>query len=89
MVRFSSEYACLWEFNTNKQQITFPDFKSIFHFLSQQDVLLYVNETPADRHTGPYQLWDVPDIKGDLDETPVAPDANVLTAIMIRIPQAD
>lgn len=38
---------------------------------------------------GPYQLWDVPDVEGNLDETPVAPDANVLAAVMIRVPQAD
>lgn len=37
----------------------------------------------------PYQLWDVPDIKGNLDETPVAPDADVLAAVVIGVPQAD
>lgn len=47
------------------------------------------NQNEPDIHMGPYQLWDVPDIEGNLDETPVAPDADVLTAIMIRVPQAD
>lgn len=35
-----------------------------------------------------YQLWDVPDTEGDLDEPPVAPDADILAAVMIRVPQA-
>ena len=37
----------------------------------------------------PYQLWDVPDIEGNLDETPVAPDAHIFAAVMIWVPQAD
>lgn len=36
-----------------------------------------------------YQLRDVPDVQGNLDESPVAPDADVLTAVMVRITQAD
>ncbi len=42
-----------------------------------------------DIHMGPYQLWDVPDIEGNLDETPVAPGADILAAVMIWVPQAD
>lgn len=38
---------------------------------------------------GPYQLRDVPDIEGNLDEAPVAPDADVLAAVVIRVSQAD
>ncbi len=47
------------------------------------------NHNEHDFHVGPYQLWDVPDIEGNLDETPVALDADVLAAVMIRVPQAD
>lgn len=36
-----------------------------------------------------HQLRDVPDAEGDLDEPPVAPDADVLAAVVVRIPQAD
>ena len=38
---------------------------------------------------GPYQLWDVPDIEGNLDEAPVAPGTDVLAAIVVGVPQAD
>lgn len=46
-------------------------------------------DSEPDIHTAPYQLWDVPDIEGNLDESPVASDADVLAAIVIRVPQAD
>lgn len=40
-------------------------------------------------HMTPYQLRDIPDIKGNLNESPVASDADVLTAVMIWVSQAD
>lgn len=43
----------------------------------------------ADIHSGTYQLWDVPDVEGNLDETPVAPGAHVLAAVMVGVPQTD
>lgn len=45
-------------------------------------------KTPIMKQTS-YQLWDVPDIERNLDETPVAPNADIFAAIMIWIPQAD
>lgn len=62
---------------------THTHFKSIVHFMGQ------LLDSEPDIHTAPYQLWDVPDIEGNLDESPVASDADVLAAIVIRVPQAD
>lgn len=41
----------------------------------------------APTHT--HQLWDVPDTERDLDETPVTPDTDVVTAVVVRIAQTD
>lgn len=38
---------------------------------------------------GSYQLRDVPDVEGNLDEAPVAPGADVLAAVVVGVPQAD
>lgn len=55
--------------------------------------------TPANTNThiqantrqpgGSYQLWDVSDVEGNLYETPVAPYTNVLTAIVVGVPQTN
>lgn len=36
-----------------------------------------------------YQLWDVPDTERDLNEAPMASDANILAAVVIRVSQVD
>lgn len=36
-----------------------------------------------------YQLWDVPDTERDLNEAPVASDAHILAAVVIRVSQVD
>lgn len=36
-----------------------------------------------------YQLWDVPHTERDLDEAPVASDAHILAAVVIRVSQVD
>lgn len=41
------------------------------------------------KNTDPYQVWDVPDIERNLDESPVTPGADVLAAIVVGVPQTD
>lgn len=51
---------------------------------------LYLSLDQPDAHSrDTYQLWDVPDVEGDLDEAPVASDADVLAAVVVGIPQTD